>query len=432
MLAGTVSWALRLGNGRTGSGNQVLGAWSFGAKYGNIIGTAAWGFANADNPIKAAGSFALAGMDLFSKLDLGEWAYYKLGKTIDIKGAAVIGAGIGLGISALKNSRFDKDKMFGKWMPKKFKEKAELDEYFDRLEYIKYKGLYEAAATKADRYEKTNIRAIFKDIDKNKKRIQKLKDKKKKLLDRYNENDLKYRSKAAEIDKEIEALNQSGNQMFLGGKYTKAAVAYKKAMESTIYGLSEGATQDEILAAVPDQYKDYFQAFMEETDESERKKILKNLPSYLRRPLQAAWGEEMEDVSTNRKYFKSHKLPNMNWRGWKPNINLKHVKMKTIENEGMLLSDFGFYESEKAKAAYEMAPDIDNYDSKSPYSFSTTLRLGATMKGMGIRLSNVSIEKTSTPGFWLTADIKQSISDRTEYGTHSLSNAIHTLTGNFV
>ena len=432
MLAGTVSWALRLGNGRTGSGNQVLGAWSLGAKYGNIIGTAAWGFANADNPIKAAGSFALAGMELFSKLDLGEWAYYKLGKTIDIKGAAAIGAGIGLGISALKNSRFDKEKMFGKWMPKKFKEKAELDEYFDRLEYIKYKGLYEAAATKADRYEKTNIRAIFKDIDKNKKRIQKLKDKKKKLLNRYNENDLKYRSKAAEIDKEIEALNQSGNQMFLGGKYTKAAVAYKKAMESTIYGLSEGATQDEILAAVPDQYKDYFQAFMEETDESERKKILKNLPSYLRRPLQAAWGEEMEDVSTNRKYFKSHKLPNMNWRGWKPNINLKHVKMKTIENEGMLLSDFGFYESEKAKAAYEIAPDIDNYDSKSPYAFSTTLRLGATMKGMGIRLSNMSIEKTSTPGFWLTADIKQSISDRTEYGTHSLSNAIHTLTGNFV
>jgi tetratricopeptide (TPR) repeat protein len=431
MMVGTLNWGMRLHNGRTGSGNQVLGAWSTGAKYGNIIGTVAWGLANADNPIKAAGSFALAGMELFNKLEVGEYASKVLGKNIDIKGAALIGTGIGLGISAIKNSHFDKDKMFGKWQPEDFKKKAALDEYFDRLEYVKYKGLYEAAASKALFHEKTNIKAIFKDIDKNKKRIEKLKKQRKKLLTKYDENESAYKSRAAKIDAEIEALTQRGNQMFVGGKYTKAAVAYKKAMESTIYGLSAGATKDEILAAVPDQYKDYFQAFMDVTDESEREKILKEVPDYLKRPLQAAWGIEMEDVKSNRRYFKNHKLPSLGWRGWKPNINLKHVKMKTIQNEGMLLSDFGFYESEKGKAAYEIAPDIDNYDSRS-IGFNSTLRLKAEMKGLGVRLSNVSIEKTSAPGFWITADMKQSLEERVEYGSNSIHNGIQSFVANFI
>ena len=431
MMGGTLNWGIRLHNGRTGSGNQVLGAWSTGAKYGNIIGTVAWGLANADNPIKAAGSFALAGMELFNKLEVGEYASKVLGKNIDIKGAALIGAGIGLGISAIKNDHFDKDKMFGKWQPEDFKKKVALDEYFDRLEYVKYKGLYEAAASKALFHEKTNIKAIFKDIDKNKKRIEKLKKQRKKLLTKYDENESAYKSRAAKIDAEIEALTQRGNQMFVGGKYTKAAVAYKKAMESTIYGLSPGATKDEILAAVPDQYKDYFQAFMDVTDESEREKILKEVPDYLKRPLQAAWGMELEDVKSNRRYFKNHKLPGVGWRGWKPNINLKHVKMKTIQNEGMLLSDFGFYESEKAKAAYEIAPDIENYDSRS-ISFNSTLRLKAEMKGLGVRLSNVSIEKTSAPGFWITADMKQSLEERVEYGSNSIHNGIQSFVANFI
>ena len=430
MMIGTISWGVKLGSGRVGSGNQVRGAWSKGARYGNILGTVAWGLTNADNPIKAAGSFALAGIDLYDKLKLGEYTEY-LGKYLDTKTVALISAGIGLGISALKNDHFDKDKMFGKWQPEDFKKKVELDEYFDRLEYIKYKGLYEAAASKALAHEKTNIRSVFKEIDKNKERIEKLKKKRKKLLRKYNENELGYKSRVAKIDAEIEALTQRGNQMFVGGKYTKAAVAYKKAMESTIYGLSPGATKDEILAAVPDQYKDYFQQFMDVTDESEREKILKEVPDYLKRPLQAAWGIEMEEVKSNRRYFKNHKLPGIGWRGWKPNINLKHVKMKTIQNEGMLLSDFGFYESEKGKAAYQLAPDIDNYDSRS-IGFNSTLKLKAEMKGMGVRLSNVSIEKTSTPGFWITADMKQSLEERAEYGANSIHNGIQNLISNFI
>ena len=448
MLGGTTNWVLKLNNGRVGKGDKALGAWSSGAKIGSQIGTVAWGLANADNPLKAATSFAMIGVDLFENLEVGSFiekmlkdknggelvgeAAEKFTKYVNWKGAAAAGAATGLFISALKNPDFNWDRMTEKWKPKKYEKINELNEYFDRLEYIKYSGLYEDAARKAALLEGTSVKQIFKDLDKNKKQIAKLKEKQRKLLEKHNENSAKYKSANAKIQKEIQALTQQGNQMFTGGKYTKAAIAYKKAMESTIYGLSETSTKDEILAAVPDQYKDYFQAFMDETDEGERKKILKHLPDYLKRPLQAAWGEELDNVQSNRRYFRSHKLPNLGWRGWKPNINLKHVKMKTIENEGMLLSDFGYYESEKAKPSYMLAPDIEQYDVGGRLGISTYTKLAAELRGMGIMTSNISLEQTSAPGLWITSDIKQSISDRYELTTNSMTNMIQGIVANFI
>ena len=432
-LFGGVNFAVGLNNGRVGKGDQALGKFSRGAKFGSKVGTIAWGIANADNPLEAGLSFAAIGADLFADLEIGQLALERFGREINIKQFAVASAVIGLGISAIKNPDFNWDRMTQKWQPKKYQKMNEINEYFDRLEYIKYKGLYETASRKAALLEGTPIKSIFKDLDRNKARIAKLKAKQDKLLEKHGEQSRKYKAKNAEIQAEIDALTQSGNQMFTGGKWTKAAVAYKKAMESTIYGLQPGATKDEILAAVPDQYKDYFQAFMDEKDEGERKKILKHLPDYLKRPLQAAWGEEMEDVGrSNTRYFRSKKLPGINWRGWKPNVNLKHVKMKTIENEGMLLSDFGYYESEKAKPQYMMAPEIDDWEHGTRLSISTYSRLAGEMTGMGVSLSNVSLEKTMSPGLWLTADIKQSISDRYELTTNSMTNMIQGIVANFI
>ena len=431
MLGGTVEWMLRLNNGRHGDGKQELGAWSHGAKIGGTLGDVAWAWSQADNPFTSMIAFGALAGDIYNKYELKEYAETILKKSTDLKGAIGVGAAIGLGMSAIKNSDWDSERLFGSFKPKKYREINEMNEYFDRLEYIKYKGLYEAAARKAALLEGTDIKGIFKDLDKNKKKIAKLKKKAEELLDKYDEGDSEYIAEKNRIMRQINSLQESGNNMFKGGKYTKSAVAYKKAMESTIYGLSETSTKDEILAAVPDQYKDYFQRFINETDESERKKILKHMPDYLKRPLQAAWGMKLSGTESNGKYFRTHKLPNMNWRGWKPNINLKHVQMKTIQNEGMLLADFGFYESEKGKAAYEIAPDIDNYDSPSKFNMFSSLRLQAEMKGFGLGLTNVSIDRTSAPGMWISADIKQSIEDRTELASNSMTNAIQGLAANF-
>ena len=61
-----------------------------------------------------------------------------------------------------------------------------------------------------------------------------------------------------------------------------------------------------------------------------------------------------------------------------------------------------------------------------------SLRMMAEMKGLGVSLSNVNIDRTSTPGMWISADIKQSISDRTELATNSIGNMMQGLAANFI
>lgn len=423
MLGSGIAWGLNLGKRAIG-GNSNLSNIELGGKIGATIGTIGWGLANAENPIKAASSFAIAG-EMLSK-------HFKIGEAFDDFGngkGALIGAGIGLAISAIKNPNFSLDMFRSKWIPKSTEKKYELDEYFDRLEYIKYKGLYEQAALRAFLFEDNNInvKSIFKKLDKNKEKIAKLTRKAEKISNKYSAGGYEYEKEMTKLNQQIQAL-QTEQTAFKGGKYTKAAISYKKAMESTIYGLSEGATNDEILAAIPDQYKDHFMAFMNETSKSERKKILKQLPEYLHKPLQIAWGQKVDKLDSNKKYFKSHDLPNMTWKGWKPNINLKHVKMKTIQNEGMLLSDFGYYESEKSKMEYHMAPDIKNFDEGSGGGLGYLANMTSALYGVGLSVQNISVEPTSAPGLWIIGDIRQTAKDINKVTDYSVGVGIQSLT----
>lgn len=394
-------------------------SWQAGAEIGTIIGAVKYGWDNADNPIMAISSFALAGSALSKNLSGLKGIF----KDLDFKGGAIIGASVGIGISSLKNPNFDLNRMFlKKHVPKSTKKKWELDEYFDRLNYVKYMGLYKVASARAALFEKTPIRDIFKEIDKNKRQIAKLDRKEKKIADKQKTNLSKNQMKIEKIRQKRMALEENTNIFFKGGKYTKAAVAYKKKAESTIYGLDETATKDEILAAIPDQYKDHFKAFMEISNKKEQKRILKYVPEYLEKPLKIAWGEKIKKIDSNKKYFKSHKMPSATWRGWKPNINMKHVKIKTVENEGMIMSDFGYYDSEKSKASFEMAPDIENYSQKS--RFSRFNMLGA-LHGVGLNVSNVTVEQTSNPGLWIVSDVTGSAYDVKKAAKYQALNAIN-------
>lgn len=428
LLGAGMEFGMKLGITAIGGGSN---SWNIerGAKWGSVIGTIGWGLANTENPLKAATSFAVAGETLNILLDTASVVGKngdQIFKNVHGKGAA-IGAGVGLAISAIKNPGFSKEMFRAKWVPKATEKKYEIDEYFDRLTYLKNKSLYEQAAFRAGLFEGNhNLKDIFKKLDKNKEKIAKLTRKAEKLSNKHSAGGYEYEAEMQKINDKIMAL-QSQQTAFKGGKYTKAAVAYKKAMDSTIYGMSEGATADEILASIPVQYKDHFKAFIDERSESERKKILKQLPEYLQKPLQIAWGQKVNKVDSNRKFFREHKLPGVGWRGWKPNINLKHVKMKTIQNEGMLLSDFGYYESEKSKMDYAMAPDIDNFDSgTNTLSYLTSMTSALT--GIGMTVQNISVEPTSAPGLWIVGDIKQTSKDIAKIGGYAASSGVQTLT----
>ena len=434
-LFGSLNWAYRMNDGRydastngTAHRGAEMGAFSRGAKVGSIVSTIGWGVVNAKNPFTAISSFGLAAAGISEYLeDTTDVLERRLPKKIlnnkFFKGEvttgklALVGAGVGLGVSAIRNITSPEEKMFGPYVPKKTRKKYKLDEYFDRLSYIKYEGLYKKAARKAAIHEKSPIGIIFKEIDKNKKKVGKLKKKALELSNKHMVGSYEYNEKMNDIKNKIASLEERQRIAFnAGGKYTKAAIAFKKASESTIYGLNEGSSQDEIMAAVPNQYKDHFMAFMNESDEKKRKEILSYMPEYLQKPLQIAWGQDYE-VRSNARYFRKKKLPNMAWKGWKPNVNMDHVKMKTIESEGMLLSDFGYYESEKSKAQYEKADAIKQTNHGSGI-IGVRAKLMSIMQGMGMPLTNVTVEETSSPGISIFGDFQQQVQDVASLATY--------------
>lgn len=449
-LGGGIGWLSKMRFGK-----EAL----LGTEIGMAVGTIGWGIANADNPLTAMASFGMAGIELSKRLELDDFVKTAskevaeraafmgpIQKTIkidlqerivDLLGdkagefdhfkAGKVAAAVGLAVSALKNSDFDFNRLTGNWIPERTEKRWDLEEYNDRLEYVKYMGLYHESARRAKMLEGTDVNRIFAQLDQNKKEIVKLKRKAQKLGNKYIPGTPMHTAEMAKINAQIEALTMT-DQAFKGGEWTKSAIAYKKMAESTVYGLSEASTIDEILRAAPDQYKDYVTAFTNETNKKRRKEILKYSSPQMKKLLQVAWGEKVDKQQSNGEYFKYHKLPGMAWRGWKPNVNLKHVHMKTIENEGLALSDFGYYDSEKAKASYYEAPDIERYDKKG-FNFGILSRanLMMTMGGHGLAIENVSVETTSAPGLWILGDVSQRVNEVSHITSRGFDKMLNTL-----
>lgn len=365
---------------------------------GAMVGSAVWSVGylttHANNPILAAGAGATLGRTAAEFLEAGT------GK----KGAA-IGTAIGLGISYLRNPDFSIEGMKEEWVPKKTKKRWELEEYFDRLNYIKYKGLFEKAAQKALKKEGVSIKKLLLEMEeqeeKNAKEKEKLLKYKQKLGNSYISNTEYGKSLMRRIDSQL--TNSIESKMIKAGEYTKSALAYKQAMDSTIYGLKENASWAQILRALPKNDRDFFLEFAKVKDKKEQDKILKTISPYKRKILQSMWGRKVDKQESNASYFSSHKLPNMFWEGWKPNVDMDQIQMKTIENEGMLLSDFGFYDSNKYEPGYNNVSGINNFQQDTNL-LSLKANLFTSLNGLGLTGVNVSIEPSQVPGIQMVAD----------------------------
>ena len=237
--------------------------------------------------------------------------------------------------------------------------------------------------------------------EKNAKLISKLEEQKKKaekMIDEQARNAL-----IAEIDYKIAQL-MTPIQYLKAGEYTKSAIAYKKAADTTIYGLSKDASTADVLRALPKYDRDFFLDFANEKDPKKRKKILQYVSPYKARALKIMWGEEVDEAESNENFFNNHNLPNMFWSGWQPQVDLEHVKMKTIENEGMLLSDFGMYDSNKNEPAAIAAPEIRDIH-KGPDPISLQANLISLMNGVGFSNVDVTVEPTNKPGIQMVTNI---------------------------
>lgn len=366
-----------------------------GAIAGAAIGVAGHLAVNTQNPIKstidAAGLGALVGKYVFNNTKQG----------------ALVGAAVGFGISAIRNPYFDKDKMFGPYIPNNVKKRWEIEEYFDRLTYVKYMGLYEKAARLAQRKEGVNVKQLLILKEKQDKKREKIR---KKLYKEKNKIENSLYEGSAEREELLASINEKLNAIsetklnFKAGKYTRAALAYKRAAESTIYGLRKDASYAEILRAAPKSDRDYIIEFSKEQDPKKRKEILKYMSPYKKRLLQIAWGERPSKIETNEKFFANRFMPGTFWSGWMPNVDLEKVKMRTIENEGMLLSDFGYYDSQADEAGMKNVPAFDIHQDNNG-QLTLKHKLESILKGAGLIGVDVTLEQSSQNGIQVLVNI---------------------------
>lgn len=385
---------------------------------GAAVGFGGYAVTHLENPLLSMGNFAAIGFALNEQFKFGNMNGGKLGNGT----AALIGAGIGLGLSALKNPEFSLDKLNEKWIPKDTEKKWEIEEYYDRLEYLKYMNLYTKASRKARRKEGVDVKRIISNYEKNRednidtiKKLEAQKADAQKIINEQVRNDL-----IANIDNQIKEL-ETPEQYFTMGEYAKSALAYKKAAESTIYGLTQFSSNSDILRALPKYNRDFFLEFAGEKDPRERKKILKTISPYQAKALKVLWGEDPKgyDIEDNNSYFQDHNLPGMVWRGWDTRVDLDKIKIKTIENEGMLLSDFGIYDSQKDDPTYMTAPEIESMFSDNSKE-KTQLEIVSLLNGLGFTNIDVSVDASQQSGLQVVTNIKREIS----YNISSALNSI--------
>lgn len=337
------------------------------------------------------GHFLSGGTSYIGEMYSGAMIGYDIGKFLEKElpaKYAAIGALIGASYRFLTGD--DKN-----WIPDRTKEKWEIQEYFDRLTYLKYMGLYHMTAERAKDEEDIDIEDLLernaKQEEKRQAQLGRMKSIKEALRKTPDSPERQYLMDI--LNNKINAL-ATQTSIVTGGEWTHTALIYRQAAQNTMTALKPGSSWSQIVTALPTNDREYFMEFVKERNPEKRQEIMRTVSPQLRKALNLAWGrttEEPDIDEENENFFSSHVLPSGAWIGWRPDIDLKDVEVKTIANEGMNLSDFGFYESQLRQPEVINAPEVHLHGSTA----ELTSNLKRILEGQGLEDVDISISSAS-------------------------------------
>ncbi|MES9681820.1 hypothetical protein ABWK22_02645 [Gottfriedia acidiceleris] len=359
------------------------------------------------------------------------------GKTTKAKGLGrVAGFAIGAGLSTLRVFDEGAGKLIpggdNVWLPQEREDEREINQYFDRLKYVKYRGLYEQARKLAKSEEGVDVEEFF---DASAEKGRKNKGLKRYLTDK--KKTLSWAKKmgygdAEAVESQIDDLSNgldeisSAKEAYQAGKYTSLAIKYRQEYEGTLYSMGENGATDRtaLMRALTPKEREYVPRFLETTSSKERQEILKYVPKDIKRILQGSWGLKVDKQEDIEDYFDSHYLPGENWSGWNASSNLDDVKIKVMKKQGVNPTTSGYWTKDQARADQSGAKAIPIHSLSSLIDSS---RLHEVLSGMG--LSDIDVQLTTSyaegPGGINTSinimkDVKNEILDTINEGKDSL------------
>lgn len=298
-----------------------------------------------------------------------------------------------------------------RWIPKEKQRERELNDYLDKIKFIKNRKLFEVYSQKALVEDGVDVKDMIasnkisgEKISNRKRKIQNAKREAKlsrevtasdfkgtdvdiKLIDKLpnflrgiltldvvNAKKNKEKSILKTVNAEINELT-SYRKTFALSENSMKAIEYYNESEKTMQGYDAGEQITNIMSALPKKDKQYFKHFLKAPEE-EREEILELAPKYMKRALQSAYGMKVDNKDSLPDYFSKHYLPDDNWDGWQEDYNLNAMKVKMVQNEGLEFGSFDIWEDQKREADAYGPTDIPNidYDTKNTEVVQRKLR----------------------------------------------------------
>lgn len=379
---------------------------------------------STDDPMYATYAWGRMGYDIGSHLNLfdkfvsdesiiGRFAEGVLG-TVDNKGIerlvdfakrtrasrmlqAAAFAGTGLAIALAKNNPITEalglDHVY---TPDNVEKRWDTEDYFDRLRYIKYMGLYEAAKEKAKEVEGVDVDKLYQHQA---------------ALRAEMDGDVSITDMMASVltsgtpsnDPLAQWINKKFGRLsedmttLAAGEWTEQAIMYHQVAESTVYALNKDSEYSDIIRALPSTEKEYFVEFAKVTNEKQRRAILRNVSPSLAKALRLVWYQEETETESNESYFTTHNLPGPLWQGWEASSNLEDIKAKVIYNEGMQFADFGIYSSTYEDPEVINAPNIENIRNGDD-PITVRAKINTVLSGIGLTEKQIQVNPTQQDG----------------------------------
>lgn len=319
---------------------------------------------------------------------------FKLGRISQAIAFAAAGTALAVGEDNPLTRLFGKESHV--YTPDAVKERWDTEDYFDRLRYIKYMALYEAAKEKAKSEEGVDVDKLYKHQEALRAEMNgdvSVTDMMSAILTSGKPADDPI---AQWVQKTFGRLSDDMTTL-VAGKYTEQAIMFHQVAESTVYALNKDSEYSDIIRALPNTEKEYFVEFAKVTDERRRKEILKNVSPSLAKALKLVWYQEDTETESNESFFERHNLPDPLWAGWDASSNLDNIKAKVIYNEGMQYADYGIYSSSYEDPEVINAPNIDNiHDGSNP--LSVRMNLNTILSGVGLTDKRIQVDPTQDEG----------------------------------
>lgn len=319
---------------------------------------------------------------------------FKLGRISQAIAFAAAGTALAAGEDNPLTQLFGKESHV--YTPDAVKERWDTEDYFDRLRYIKYMALYEAAKEKAKKEEGVDVDKLYKHQEALRAEMNgdvSITDMMSAILTSGKPADDPI---AQWVQKTFGRLSDDMTTL-VAGKYTEQAIMFHQVAESTVYALNKDSEYSDIIRALPNTEKEYFVEFAKVTDERRRKEILRNVSPSLAKALKLIWYQEDTDTESNESFFERHNLPDPLWAGWDASSNLDNIKAKVIYNEGMQYADYGIYSSSYEDPEVINAPNIDNiHDGSNP--LSVRMNLNTILSGVGLTDKRIQVDPTQDEG----------------------------------